>query len=308
MPETRRPYSPEFRREAVSLLRSGSRSPRELAAELGCSEAALRRWQREVTADNDGGPQLLAGGGGAVPRPVTDDEVPAKVPRDSGEDEGSTGGRAQRSAPTVVDVLARRAWVVSLVTALAILSAWAYSRTVPARYQATATVLAHPAASVTSASGYSSDLSLLSYGSLEQTFVGLARSSKLRDEAAAGMGLRGPSQHDYSAVANVLPASTVLEISVAGPDRNAVVTFANRLARAVSSATRRYFPIFTLTPLDPAVPPSIQIEPRTGQNVLVGGLAGLIVGFGIAVLSLRIGGVGHRRRFGLATRLRRERA
>jgi capsular polysaccharide biosynthesis protein len=210
---------------------------------------------------------------------------------------------APASAPTVVEVLRSRWWVVGLVTAIAIVSAWAYSQTVPARYQATATVLAHPSVKVTTADGYSTDLGLLSYGSLEQSFVGLARSSKLRDETATGMGLR-EARRDYSAVANVLPTSTVLEISVAGPDREAVVPFANRLASAVAHATRVYYPIFTLTPLDPAVPPSVQIEPRTRQNVLFGGLAGLIVGFGVALLTLRIRGSGDKRPGGLAARLK----
>ncbi len=39
MPRTRPPYPPEFRLEAVRLLRSGARSPKQLAAELGCSAA-----------------------------------------------------------------------------------------------------------------------------------------------------------------------------------------------------------------------------------------------------------------------------
>jgi capsular polysaccharide biosynthesis protein len=281
----RRSYSPEFRRDAVRMLRNGSRSPRELAAELGCSEAALRKWQRELL----------------------DDET-VDGSRDGEATAAATAGPAQRTGATIGDVLARRAWVVIAVTAIAILAAWAYSLTVPARYQATATVLAHPAASVTRASDYSTDLSLLSYGSLEQTFVGLARSARLRDQAAAGTGLSRTTGNDYSAVANVLPSSTVLEISVAGPDRNAVVPFANTLAADVSSATRRYFPIFTLTPLDRAIAPSSQIEPRTRQNVLVGLVAGLIVGFGIAVLSLRVRGVPDWRVPDLRRRLQRRRA
>ena len=41
MPRTRPPYPPEFRREALSLMRSGARTPKQLAAELGCSEQTL---------------------------------------------------------------------------------------------------------------------------------------------------------------------------------------------------------------------------------------------------------------------------
>ena len=51
MPKTRPPYAPEFRREAVRLLRSGVRTPRQLAAALGCSEQTLRNWQRQDEAD-----------------------------------------------------------------------------------------------------------------------------------------------------------------------------------------------------------------------------------------------------------------
>ena len=51
MGRTRPPYSPEFRREAVSIMRSGARSPRQLAAELGCSEQTLRNWLRQDQAD-----------------------------------------------------------------------------------------------------------------------------------------------------------------------------------------------------------------------------------------------------------------
>ena len=35
MPRTRPPYPPEFRLEAVRMLRAGVRSPKQLAAELG---------------------------------------------------------------------------------------------------------------------------------------------------------------------------------------------------------------------------------------------------------------------------------
>ena len=51
MPRTRPPYPPEFRQEAVRLLRSGARSPTQLAAELGCSAQTLTNWLRRDEAD-----------------------------------------------------------------------------------------------------------------------------------------------------------------------------------------------------------------------------------------------------------------
>ena len=60
MPSTRPPYPPEFRREAIRLLRSGVRTPRQLAAELGCSEQTLRNWQRQDEADRGERADLLS--------------------------------------------------------------------------------------------------------------------------------------------------------------------------------------------------------------------------------------------------------
>ena|SRR5689334_19232797 len=50
MPSTP-PYSLEFRREAVRLLRTGGRSIPQLAAELGCSPQSLRNWSRQLDVD-----------------------------------------------------------------------------------------------------------------------------------------------------------------------------------------------------------------------------------------------------------------
>jgi transposase len=45
------PYSEEFRREAVRLLRSSDRSIPQLAEELGCSPQSLRNWRHQFDVD-----------------------------------------------------------------------------------------------------------------------------------------------------------------------------------------------------------------------------------------------------------------
>ena len=45
------PYSLEFRREAVGLLRSSGRSIPQLAAELGVSPQSLRTWSKQIDVD-----------------------------------------------------------------------------------------------------------------------------------------------------------------------------------------------------------------------------------------------------------------
>jgi transposase len=50
MPRTRPPYPPEFRRQAVELVRSGT-PLKQVAAELGVSEQTLRNWRGRQEVD-----------------------------------------------------------------------------------------------------------------------------------------------------------------------------------------------------------------------------------------------------------------
>ena len=52
------PYSDEFKREAVQLLRSGDRGVPQLAKELGVSEGSLRSWSERLDVDEGNKPGL----------------------------------------------------------------------------------------------------------------------------------------------------------------------------------------------------------------------------------------------------------
>jgi transposase len=51
MPRTRPPYAPEFRAEAVELIRSGTKTIRGLSRDLGVSDQTLRNWLRQGDID-----------------------------------------------------------------------------------------------------------------------------------------------------------------------------------------------------------------------------------------------------------------
>jgi transposase len=51
MPKSHPPYPPEFRAEAVRLVREGGRTPDQLARDLGCSGQTIRTWVRQADLD-----------------------------------------------------------------------------------------------------------------------------------------------------------------------------------------------------------------------------------------------------------------
>jgi len=51
MPRPRPPYPPEFRAEAVELIRSGTKSFSQLSRDIGVSDQTLRNWVRQADVD-----------------------------------------------------------------------------------------------------------------------------------------------------------------------------------------------------------------------------------------------------------------
>lgn len=187
-----------------------------------------------------------------------------------------------------IDIVTRRWWVIAITTVLAACSAWGYAHHQQRVYQASATVFAHPSNMVVKPADYNGDVGLLTYGTIANTFASLAQSRNLMGQAGAQAHVAAPVLDQYTAVATTVPGTTVIQISVQGPEPRQAADLANALVRRVGSATDRYFRDITLTPLDDAVAPRTPIRPRTLQDVLLGGLAGLIAGFILAALSLRL--------------------
>ena len=52
MPRSRPAYAPEYRAEAVRLVREAGRNPEQLARDLGCTAQSIRTWVRQAELDD----------------------------------------------------------------------------------------------------------------------------------------------------------------------------------------------------------------------------------------------------------------
>lgn len=189
------------------------------------------------------------------------------------------------SWPYFLAVMRSRWWVIAVTVILAVGASLAYTRVQPRLYQATATTFAYPIGQ--NANDAANSVGLLTYGNMADTFASLAESRYYLGLASRGMGLTTAMLATYSAKAATLPQTTVLQVSVIGPDPRLVARLAGRLVQQVGAATVHYFRVFGLHALDAATVPKKPIQPQPMQQALSALLAGLLAGYAFAVLSFK---------------------
>jgi transposase len=60
VPRTRPPYSEEFKREAIELVRLTGKSSAQIAKDLGISDVSLRNWMKRAERDEGKRPDGLS--------------------------------------------------------------------------------------------------------------------------------------------------------------------------------------------------------------------------------------------------------
>jgi len=118
------------------------------------------------------------------------------------------------------------------------------------------------------------------------TFSSLAESQTMLDAAGADVHLPQTTLSDYTVLASALPRTSVLQVSVLGPDPRRSARLADAMIGELSKASTRYFRVFEFAPLDSAAVPTQPGRQQRSSIWLVAALAGAIAGFAIAALSL----------------------
>jgi len=114
------------------------------------------------------------------------------------------------------------------------------------------------------------------------TYAKVANSRSVQEQAAKQLGLS--SRQGLSVSSQVIAGTNILEISVEGSDPALVRDYTNAIGDQTVTYVQSLYETYKLELLDAAVLPRIPAEPNTQRNLLLGGILGIVLGFGLAAL------------------------
>ena len=183
-----------------------------------------------------------------------------------------------------IQVARRRAWMVVLATALALAAAYAVTREIEPRYQATATVFVGGNAEGGDIVG-NAQLAALAQ-SLVTSYARLAETEAVARRAAAEIDAPAAAVNGH-VDADADPGIQLLRITAEASSAKRSAQIANAVARALkekvaelSGARARTVGVQVI---DVASPPAGRHSPNMSLNLLFGGLAGFLVGLALAL-------------------------
>lgn len=182
-------------------------------------------------------------------------------------------------------------WLIALSTLIAVAASLTFSYLSTPLYRATTRLIITPGSLLTSqgdAEVMISGLETLDLRSVVATYTEVMASQRILDESLKILGVQNFIRKDYVILAVALPESSVLELSVTGPDPNLATDLTNAIAYQTILFTRGLNRVYELNVLDTAVVPDVPISPKPLQSASLSLLLGLVGGAALAILSEQI--------------------
>jgi GGDEF domain-containing protein len=180
--------------------------------------------------------------------------------------------------------LVRERWkLIAVVWAIVFFIIFLLTLSQPRQYASRATYIIQPKSSILDqdVAGLVNSLSLRV--EINSTYAEVARSEKIAEKAARKLDLPAEKQRGLSVESGVIPGTNVLQITVRGNDPQVVKDF----LEAVSAETFGYlggiYTVFEFKPLDPPRVPDGPLPTKTRGTLIIGLLAGLLCGIGVAI-------------------------
>ncbi|HST03231.1 MAG TPA: Wzz/FepE/Etk N-terminal domain-containing protein [Chloroflexia bacterium] len=185
---------------------------------------------------------------------------------------------------TYLKIIARYWWLILLAALVSTGVAAGLSLTRAKSYSTQALVVVRPATGVlTKTNDLVNMMSELGTRSVLGTFAQLLTSADVKNTAQASVGLSPLSAVDYPLEANVLPDTTVIEVSGKGPDPKLLSSYINATVTAAVANSTDMFQVLELHPLQQATVPLDPSSPIPSRDIPIGAALGVFLGVMLAL-------------------------
>jgi diguanylate cyclase (GGDEF)-like protein len=175
-------------------------------------------------------------------------------------------------------------WVILLTALVAMVVSLVVAYFAVPTYRATARFIVVPNSSLTSGQAVLNGLDILDRVTVVTTYAEIMNSGRIYADTLALLKIQPKDMVDYTYQAVVLPNTSILELSVTGPNPETVATLANSVGYQMISYIQETNQVFDINFLDVATPPIMPFSPQPLQDASVAFVLGLVGGVAIVIL------------------------
>jgi capsular polysaccharide biosynthesis protein len=182
----------------------------------------------------------------------------------------------------VAGVVRRQWWIVAIVWAVTIVVTIVVTARQTPVYRASTSLVVVPDAKMQEPADVLRSLDTLDRRTIIATLARLPMTPESRAAAAGAIGVAPADLRDYAITAGVVPSANIIKIDVEGADAERAAAFCNAVAGVMSASAPQLYRIFTLQVIERAVPRPRPVRPDMRRNLVVGAIAGLLIGAAFA--------------------------
>lgn len=183
-------------------------------------------------------------------------------------------------------MLRRGWWIILLTVLVALTAALAATYLATPEYQAVARFIVTPNAVLPDRPDITlQSLSILDNQTVMTTYTEVMDSNRIYNDTLATLQLQPQDIKDYTYDSVVETNTSVLALTVTGPNPQMAAKLANTIGDQTIAFTRRLNQVYNVDFLDTAVPPALPSSPQPVLNLSLAASFGLLVGVLLAVVS-----------------------
>ncbi len=187
---------------------------------------------------------------------------------------------------TYLRILVNRWWIILPSFLITFIATVVFTYTQPVVYRATATYVVRVGLAFQDDRGFVSALDTLSRRvEIASTYAEVTSSRMIKNQAADALGLSLDQSDKLSVNSRLIAGTNILEITVEGNDPVLVRDFTNAVGVQTIAYVRKLYETYELEPLDQAALPESPVKPDKVLILSLGGLFGLILGVGLALIT-----------------------